>query len=617
MPDRYPPLSAYGLLSDCHGSALVSRDGSVDWCCLPRFDARPVFARLLDWDRGGFFRIAPAGEYEVTRRYRPGTNILETTFRTRSGSVVLTDFMAIGHVDPDEEPRHDEPVPRAQDRLVRLVMAEGGPVEMEVDYRPRFDFGATEPYTTTRDDGLLVTYGGADALVLQCAVEMEADPGGASGSFTARPGERSAFVLSYQRPHRLYPRRIDPEGVERALDSTDRFWSDWSERCTFQGGAREAVVRSALVLKALTNLPTGAIVAAPTTSLPEEPGGVRNWDYRYAWLRDGAHVVETLFYLGYRSEAEAFTRWLHRTTAGRPEQLQIMYGPGGERLLPEVEVDGVEGYRGSRPVRVGNAAARQFQLDVFGDLLHMIWCYHSHGGHVDRDMWAEVREMVDHVERVWERPDSGIWEVRSEPRHFVHSRVMAWVALDRAVRLAQDLAQDLERTDVIDRWTRVRREIRDTVLREGVDPETGRIRRSFESANPDAAALRIPLLGFLPPDDTRVRATRRWIREALGKGDLIHRYLGPDGLPGGEGAFVACSFWAVEDLAMAGEVEEARSMFERLLELRNDLGLLPEEIDPKTGGFLGNFPQALSHIGLINAAVALAEEDGIGSRIRP
>ncbi|HEV2927744.1 MAG TPA: glycoside hydrolase family 15 protein, partial [Propionibacteriaceae bacterium] len=406
----------------------------------------------------------------------------------------------------------------------------------------------------------------------------------------------------HQLPHQVQIHRLSSEEVAARIDRTVGFWRDWSARCTYQGPYREQVLRSALVLKGLTNAPTGAIVAAPTTSLPEAVGGVRNWDYRYSWLRDAAMNLYALFTLGYTEEAHAFMGWLERTTAGRAEELQLMYGVGGERLLPEVELDALEGYRGSRPVRVGNAAADQFQLDVYGYLLDTAWLYHRHGGRITPTFWRLLSGAVDVIAHRWTEPDDGIWEVRGGPRHFVSSKVMAWVAVDRAIRLARihGLPADL------DRWTALRRTIRRRLESAGTDPATGAFTQAFANQALDAANLLLPLVRFLPPDDPRIRATVERTARELAPHGLVHRYLGAeDGLAGGEASFVICSFWLVDNLALAGQTEEARALFERLLGYANDVGLLAEEIDPPSGELLGNFPQAFSHVGLISAAINL------------
>jgi GH15 family glucan-1,4-alpha-glucosidase len=598
-PGAYPPIGDYALLSDCHSAALVSRDGSIDWCCFHRFDARPVFARLLDWSGGGHFRIAPTAPATVTRRYLPATNVLETRFATPSGVLTVVDCLAIRR----GAAAGDATETRSHHQLLRLVRCEAGQVEIMVEFAPRFDYGLTIPRLELKDDDLGVVYGGADALVLQSEIPLvQTDVCGCGATATLGAGDQVFFALTYQLPHQLDVHRLDRDEVTTRIDRTVEFWRDWSARCTYQGPYREQVLRSALVLKGLTNAPTGAIVAAPTTSLPERLGGPRNWDYRYSWLRDAAMNLYALFTLGYTEEAHAFMGWVERTTAGRAEDLQLMYGVGGERLLPELELAGLDGYRGSRPVRVGNAAAGQFQLDVYGYLLDTAWLYHRHGGAITATFWELLAGAVEEVARRWTEPDDGIWEVRGGPRHFVSSKVMAWVTVDRAIRLARihGLPADL------DRWTGLRRAIRDRVERDGVDPATGAFTQAFGSQLLDAANLLLPLVRFLPADDPRIRATVERTARELAPHGLVHRYLGADdGLPGGEASFVICSFWLVDNLALAGQTDRATALFERLLGHANDLGLLAEEVDPRSDELLGNFPQAFSHVGLISAAINL------------
>jgi alpha,alpha-trehalase len=591
----YPPIGDYALLSDCHSGALVSKDGSIDWCTFHRFEARPVFARLLDWGKGGFFRIAPTmDEYEVTRRYLPGTNVLETRFETPGGAITLTDCFSVktgaGH------PEH---------RLIRHVRCDQGEVRVKVKFEPRFDYGVTEPRLEQVADDLVVAYGGPDALVLQTDLGIgTAEISACETAQTMTSGDEAWIVLTWFLPHELEPRRLSREQIKTEFEETERFWREWSELCDYNGPYREQVVRSALVLKALTNGPTGAIVAAATTSLPEEIGGVRNWDYRFSWLRDSSLTLNALFALGLTEEAHAYMGWLKRTTAGRAKALQIMYGVGGERFLPEVELDHLEGYRGSRPVRIGNGAAAQFQLDVFGELLDTVWLYRQHGGDVGEIFWEFLTRVGGAVLDLWAEPDQGIWEIRGEPRHFVYSKVMAWVALDRLVKLAEldDREGDL------DGWRAARAEIRELIEREGVDGSV--FTQSFgDGGKLDASNLMIPIVGFVPHDDPRARATVAKIADELSADGFVYRYVtdGVDGLSGDEATFAICSFWLVECLARGGEVDRARELFERLLSFCNDVSLLGEEIDPHSGEMLGNFPQAFSHLGIIQAAIALSE----------
>jgi alpha,alpha-trehalase len=601
VPPRYPPISDHALIGDCHGAALVSLDGSIDWCCFHRFDAAPVFARILDRDKAGYWQITPAAPYETSRRYVPGTNVVETRFETDGGAVTLVDCFAMP--DSSEHPPH---------RVIRLLRCERGNVEMAMRFVPRFDFGRTVPRYEAEDDHLGVVYGGADGLVLESSFAIE--PVGvcsveAHGSLGN--GDEAFFVLTYMKPHELVADAIGAERSRALVEQACRFWRQWSDRCSYDGPYRDHVVRSALVLKALTNMPTGAIVAAPTTSLPEEIGGVRNWDYRYAWLRDAALNLYSLFTLGYTDEAHAFMRWLQRTTAGMAEDVQVLYGVGGERFLPELDLEHLEGYRGSTPVRVGNAAADQFQLDVFGYLLDTAWLYHRHGGEITPVFWSFLSAIVDVVGERWRTADDGIWEVRGGARQFVSSKVMAWVAVDRAIRLARALGLDAD----IAAWDSLRKAIRECIEEEGTDPATGAFVQQLGGDALDASVLLIPLVRFLPPDDARVVATMERVSNELTRDGFVYRYIETDdGIVGGEATFTICSFWLVDNLALAGRVEEAEALFERLLGVTNDVGLLSEEIDPSSGELLGNFPQAFSHVGLIGAALNL--ERARGSRRR-
>jgi len=616
--ETYPPIADYALLSDCHSGALVSKDGSIDWCTFHRFEARPVFARILDWAKAGFFRIAPLDDdYESTRRYLPGTNVLETTFQTPTGTLVLTDFFTFRAPSSDEDAHSAHP----DHQLIRIVRCTEGEVAVKVKLVPRFDYGLTTPRLETLADDLVIVYGGADALVLQSELPFgDAERSATEGNRTLRKDEEAFVVLTYQLPHELEPHRLTREEVHAKFEETTSTWVAWADRCTYDGPYREQVVRSALVLKALTNAPTGSIVAAATTSLPEEIGGERNWDYRYSWLRDSALTLNALFATGYTDEAHAYMAWLKRTTAGQAEELQIMYGVGGERLLPEVELDWLEGYRGSRPVRIGNGAAQQFQLDTFGELLDTAWLYRQHGGEIDEIFWDFLSRVGGVVLEKWREPDQGIWEIRGEPRQFVYSKVMAWVALDRLVKLVE---LDGREGDVAG-WRAGRDEIREQVEREGVDTESQSFVQSFGSGALDASNLMIPIVGFVGHDDPRARATAERIADELSADGFVYRYVadGGDGLSGEEATFAICSFWLVECLAEAGETERARKLFERLIGFCNDVGLLAEEIDPHSGELIGNFPQAFSHLGLIQAAVALdqperslsAMEAGVGAR---
>ena len=594
MADPYPPISDYALLSDCHSGALVSRDGSIDWCAFHRFEARPVFARLLDWKKGGFFRVAPTEDCEATRRYIPNTNVLQTTFQTSKGLVRLTDGLVVrveeGH--PDH-------------RLIRRVQCESGQVEVKLRFEPRFDYGLTEPRIELLEENLAIAYGGPDALVLQTELAIgEAEMSTCEATQALKPGDDALIALTWCLPQELKAETLPREQILGELDGTIGYWQAWAERCGYKGPYRDEVLRSGLVLKGLTNSPTGAIVAAATTSLPEEIGGERNWDYRYSWLRDSALTINALFMLGYTEEARDYVTWLKRTTAGSPKELQIMYGAGGERFLPEVELDHLDGYRGSRPVRVGNGAAKQFQLDVYGEMLDAAWHFRRNGGEIDDVFWDFLCRVGDAVLEQWEQPDSGIWEIRGELRHFVSSKVMAWVALDRLGRIADVDDRDGD----VKGWKKGCKAIRRAVDEQGVDPESKAFLQYYgDGGRADAANLLIPIVGFVDFDDPRAKATIELVARELAADGFVCRYVtdGMDGVGGHEGAFLICSFWLVECLARGGEEDRARELFERLVSHCNDVGLLAEEVDPSSGELLGNFPQAFSHLGLIQAAIAL------------
>jgi GH15 family glucan-1,4-alpha-glucosidase len=594
MADPYPPISAYALLSDCHSGALVSRDGSIDWCAFHRFEARPVFARLLDWEQGGFFRIAPAAEYEVTRQYVPNTNVVETRFETADGVLTLTDALVVrveeGH--PDH-------------RLIRRVRGESGEVSVRSRFEPRFDYGLTTPRVELVDEGLAVAYGGPDALVLQSELEIGVVQGSTcEAEHAVKEGDDLLLALTWCLPQELEPERLPRERILGELEGTLGFWQAWAERCGYDGPYHDEVLRSALVLKGLTNSPTGAIVAAATTSLPEEIGGERNWDYRYSWIRDSALTISALFMLGYTEEARDYVAWLKRTTAGSPKSLQIMYGAGGERFLPEVELRHLEGYRGSRPVRIGNGAAEQFQLDVYGQMLDAAWHYRRNGGEIDDVFWEFLCQVGDAVIEKWDQPDSGIWEIRGDLRHFVSSKVMAWVALDRLARIAEADGREGD----VEAWKEACTAIRKAVDEQGVDPETNAFRQYFgDEGRIDAANLLIPIVGFVEFDDPRAKATIELVSKKLVSDGFVRRYVtdGMDGVGGDEGAFLMCSFWLAECLARGGDEKKGRDLFERLVSHCNDVGLLAEEVDASSGELLGNFPQAFSHLGLIQAAIAL------------
>ncbi len=579
-------IEDYGLVGDLQTAALVGRNGSVDWLCFPRFDSGPCFAALLGSDGNGRWLLAPAaGGHATERRYREDTLILEHDWQTATGAVRVIDFMPPRETMPD---------------IVRIVEGLEGAVTMRTHLSMRFDYGGLLPWVQRLDDETLVAIGGPDALVLRTPVDLEPDGMTHTAEFTVHAGERVPFVLTWFPSHERPPRTVDPEA---ALRDTERYWREWLSGCHYDGEYAEAVRTSLLVLKAQTYLPTGGIVAAPTTSLPEQIGGVRNWDYRYCWLRDATFTLFALMNAGYITEAKAWRDWLLRAAAGDPARAQILYGVAGERRIPEFEIDWLPGYAGSRPVRVGNAAHTQFQLDVYGELMDALHQARDHGLAADDHAWSLQQGLMEFLEGAWDQPDEGIWEVRGPRRHFTHSKVLAWVAFDRAV----DTVERFDLPGPVDRWRRIRQEIHDEVCREGFHTELNSFTQSYGTTELDASTLLIPLVGFLPPDDPRVVGTVEAVQRHLTRDGFVERYRPQerndvDGLPGGEGVFLPCSFWLVDALLLLGRDEEARALFERLLGIRNDLGLLSEEYDPVERRLLGNFPQAFTHVGLVNSA---------------
>ncbi len=596
-------IEDYALIGDMQTAALVCRDGTVDWLCLPRFDSPAVFAGLLGTEENGFWRMGPAHGPEGApvpadrRRYRGDSLVLESEWDTPRGTVRVIDFMP---------PRED-----ATPQLIRIVEGVSGRVPMRSALRMRFSYGWVVPWVHKVDERT-VAVAGPDAVWLDTEAETYGKDLTTYADFTVGPGERIAFTISWQPSHSRPPHVPEPEA---ALEATEDFWREWVDHCTYHGPYRDAVVRSLITLKALTYAPTGGIVAAPTTSLPEDIGGSRNWDYRFTWLRDAAITLSSLLRTGYREEARAWREWLLRAVAGDPENLQIMYGIAGERELGENELTWLTGYEDSRPVRVGNGAAGQLQLDVYGEVTEALHLAHNTG--LARNDYASLLQLklIQWVEKHWDEPDEGIWEVRGPRRHFVHSKVMTWVAVDRTIKL-------IESGDVdgpLDRWKQLRETIHREVCEKGYDKERNTFTQSYGSKELDASLLLIPQMGFLPPDDKRVIGTIEAIQRELGTEDgFVLRYptsgedAGVDGLEGDEGAFLACSFWLADDLAMIGRVEEARILFEKLLSLRNDLGLLAEEWDSRLQRQVGNFPQAFSHVPLIDTALRLTASGAYG-----
>jgi GH15 family glucan-1,4-alpha-glucosidase len=580
-------IEDYALLSDLQTAALVHRSGSIDWCCFPRFDSGACFAALLGDKENGSWSVAPATPITgCSRRYRDGTLILESEFETDQGVVRVIDFMP---------PRGEAP------DIVRIVEGVRGTVDMKSQLIVRFDYGHIVPWVR-RMDGLRLAIAGPDAVSLQTPIESHGDHLSTVSNFTVSEGERIPFVMTWYPSHRPQPAAVDPE---RALTETESFWTEWCGQYSYAGAYGHVVHRSLLVLKAMTYAPSGGIVAAPTTSLPEWLGGVRNWDYRFCWLRDASLTLVAMLKAGYQSEALAWRDWLLRAIAGDPADVQIMYGITGERRLEERELDWLAGFAGSKPVRIGNAASSQVQLDVYGEVMDALYLTRVHGGEKSSFAWSLMKQLLKWLEHGWRQEDAGIWEVRGPNRHFTHSKVMAWVAFDRAVRMCEEFGQE----GPVDRWRELRDEIHAEVLAKAWSERQQAFTQYYGSDEMDASILLMPIMGFLPPNDPRVVSTVEAVCRELTVDGLLLRYkvedIGVDGLPPGEGAFLACSFWLVEVLALQGRDAEARVLFERLISFRNDLDLLAEEYDPVQGIQLGNFPQAFTHLALVTAALTL------------
>ena len=591
MPLR---IEDYGLIGDTQTVALVGRDGSIDWLCLPRVDSGACFAALLGDRRNGHWQIAPAAGGRATRRrYRGDSLVLEHEFTTATGTARLVDCMPPRHGAPD---------------LVRLVEGVSGHVDFKMELVVRFDYGHIVPWVRTIE-GAWRAVGGPDALTLWTAVPMRGVGMTTQSEFTVRAGDRVPFVLAWHQSHESPPLSVD---ADQALADAEEWWREWSSRCTYDGPCREAVMRSLITLKALTFAPTGGIVAAATTSLPERLGGVRNWDYRFCWLRDATFTLYALMVGGYLDEAAAWRDWLLRTVAGDPADLQIMYGCAGERRLPETELPWLPGYEGSRPVRIGNQAVRQLQIDVFGEVMDALHVARRSGLEANPDSWSLQQALLDFLERIWREPDEGIWEVRGPRRQFTHSKVMAWVAYDRAIQAVE--GWNLK--GPVQRWRALRSEIHADVCTHGYDAARNTFTQFYGSSQVDASLLLLPLVGFLPADDRRMTGTVAAIERDLLRDGFVQRYPmdhespGIDGLPPGEGAFLACTFWLADNYALQGRFDRAQEVFDRVLALQNDLGLLSEQYEPNDRRLVGNFPQAFSHVGLINTARNLGRRHG-------
>jgi GH15 family glucan-1,4-alpha-glucosidase len=610
LQDCYQPIEHYGIIGNLRTVALVALDGSIDWCCLPEFDSPSVFAAILDNQKGGRFRVAPAGPYRSEQHYIEGTNVLQTVFEIKGGRLTVTDFMPLrGSITGSG-------TPPTTPQIHRIISCEEGEVDVVVDWSPRFDYARAQAQITPLDGGFWANSAlGSLNLVMARPMETTVVGSEEGPSLQARVsltrGESTALTTRYGSSDP----RCDLSECRAALEDTVASWRAWAhhcerqDACAFAGPWHSQVVRSGLTLKLLTHPDTGAIAAAPTTSLPEEVGGVRNWDYRYTWIRDAAFTAQALFSLGHRTEAVDFLTWAERVSMVKESQtfnLQIMYGLRGETELPEHVLDHLQGYCGSRPVRIGNAAAEQRQLDIYGELLSSAFELIRLGGALDPNLMTFLSRVADQACAVWREPDYGIWEVRGRPRHFVYSKVMACLALDRAIVLAERHGMPGNPG----MWRRERESIYRAVLSEGFDSELGSFVQSFGSKSLDAANLLIPIVGFLPFDDPRVQGTIERTVERLTDNGIVYRYLADDGLPGGEGAFLLTTFWLVDALALSGKADQARELFEGLAGRANHLGLYSEQIDPRSGAFLGNFPQSFSHIGFINSALYLARSQG-------
>jgi len=584
------PIEDYALIGDMRTAALVGRNGSIDWLCLPRFDSPACFAALIGTDEKGAWSLSPCAEVRASRRrYRQHTMIMETEFETADGVVSLLDFMPL-----------NDGVDRRAD-VIRIVCGRSGAVPMKTVLRFRFDYGRIVPWVTNKNEELRAV-AGPDGVCLRTPVQTHGEDHSTVAEFTVREGDRIPFELTWYPSHCSPPPPIDPE---EALRQTEAWWKGWAEQCRYDGPWGTHVVRSLLTLKALTHLPTGGIVAAPTTSLPEALGGKRNWDYRYCWVRDATFTLLALVASGYEDEAAAWRDWLLRAVAGEPSRLQIAYGIAGERRIEELELDWLCGYEDSRPVRIGNAAHSQRQLDIYGEIMDALHAARTQGLSFRPDGWRVQRALLRFLAEAWTQPDQGIWEVRGPRRHFTHSKMMAWVAFDRAIKDAEKFGMDAP----LDEWSRLRKSIHDDVLDNGFNDQIGAFTQFYGGETLDAALLLMPLVGFLPATDPRVAGTVAAIQQNLKSDGFIQRYTSDpsvDGLPAGEAAFLPCSFWLVDNLALAGRIDEAEQLFERLVSVCNDVGLLSEEYDTVEKRLVGNFPQAFSHVALINSAHNLA-----------
>jgi GH15 family glucan-1,4-alpha-glucosidase len=585
------PIEDYALLSDCHSAALVSKDGSIDWLCLPQFDSPACFASLIGTEENGHWKISPKGEFEVSRNYIEDTVVLETIFKTETGSCKIIDCMLIHDVHPT---------------LVRKMECLEGEVNLEMELVIRFDYGNIVPWVRKNEDASGIhAVGGADALVFYSSIPTQGKGLKTCADFKMNEGEEKCFTMIWYPSHTAMPGPL--KNSFEAIAHTISWWKEWSGQCKYEGFDQEAVMRSLLTLKALTFEPTGAIIAAPTTSLPEEIGGERNWDYRYSWIRDSSFVLYVLLKAGYKDEAIHWNNWLLRAVAGTPSQLNIMYGIRGERRLVEYQLDWLCGYENSKPVRVGNAAYNQFQLDVFGEFMASSHLGRVNGIWTSENSWRIQAEMIKYVCKNWQEPDEGIWEVRGPRQHFTHSKMMAWVAMDHAVSAVRDFGMEGD----LEKWTKVRDEIHGDICANGFNKKINAFVQYYGTDHLDASLLMMPIVGFLPASDERVKGTVKAIQERLSYDDHVLRYRTEsqvDGLTGKEGSFIACSFWMVDNLRMMGKKDEANELYQKLMAMRNDVGLFAEEFAPKLGRMVGNFPQAFSHIAQAATAMSFMDE---------
>jgi len=585
------PIGDYALIGDCETAALVGRDGSIDWLCLPRFDSDACFAALLGKPENGRWQIRPKSNAQITRMYRDGTLILETQVITRTGAVTVIDFM---------------PVRKEHPAIIRIVRGDRGTVRMSMDLVMRFEYGRLVPWVTQGPRKALHAVGGPHRLTIRSSVPLRGKDFRTVSDFTVKGGKSVYFELQYASS---IERPLPPLNPEACLREADRAWRKWTARCKYHGPHAEAVQRSLITLKALTYTPTGGILAAPTTSLPEQPGGQRNWDYRICWLRDATFTLLALIHAGYHKEARRWRDWLARSVAGSPEQIQVMYGLGGEHRLLEWEVPWLPGYKNARPVRVGNAASTQLQLDIYGELSDVLHLTRSFSRQKTETGFALLSILLERLAKIWREPDNGIWEVRGKPQHFTHSKVMSWVAFDRAIRSGEEFGLKAP----LKKWRAIRKRIHDDVCRRAFNSKLNSFVQAYGSTELDASLLMLPLIGFLPASDSRIVGTVRQIEKKLMREGLVLRYRTrkvDDGLPAGEGVFLPCSFWLADNYELMGRHEEAIELLNRLLKLRNDVGLLSEEYHLETKQLVGNFPQAFSHVGLVNTVINIYTKRG-------